>query len=126
MEQWSNLTMSTSVREVRMDFKVLPCVQKECAAKVVAGRGYCLYHGGPMRLDREFREREVEARAILGKSAGQNGHGNRNGASPKHSRKRLADWSPAGAPVGSGLSRWAKYDDARKPAFVAPTPAEVA
>ncbi|GEM_PF-6061177 len=85
-----------------MDFKVLPCAQKACAAKVVAGRGYCLYHGGPMRLGREFREREAEARIIL-----------KNEAKPAPVRSRLPDWSPAGAPVGSGLSRWAKYDDAR-------------
>lgn len=108
-----------------MDFRVLPCAQKACTAQVVAGRGYCLYHGGPMRLDREFRAQEAEARAILGKSAGQNGHDNGNGAKPKQTRKRFVDWSPAGAPVGSGLARWAKYDDAKKPALVEP-PAETA
>lgn len=96
-----------------MDFKVLPCAQMRCTAQVVAGRGYCLYHGGPMRLDREFRAQEAEARAIL-----------RKGATPKPHTRRV-DWGPAGAPVGSGLSKWAKYDDAKKPAPVEP-PAETA
>jgi len=93
--------------------KTEPCAQKGCKAVVLVGRGYCVWHGGPQRLARETREAEALAR----KSA-KNGNGDNHQkpvlvAESKPRPKRRTEWGPAGAPCGTGLSRWAKYDDRR-------------
>lgn len=96
-----------------MDNSGVPCAQSGCTAVVLSGRGYCSRHGGPGRLAREQREARAAARERENEEQAE-----------RRQRNRGLHWGTSGAPVGTGLTRLAKLDAAKRQAEAAVEPTD--